>query len=64
MDSDTVERELERLVFGDEANFQNGVSNFTQSSKWKPSDIYAASIDNDDGVDHANVLENLEDEDV
>jgi hypothetical protein len=62
MDSDLEERELERLVFGNDAEFNNGISEFSRSVRTKlaPSD----QLSDEDEVPNKNGLEDLDDADV
>ena|ERR1700753_2145113 len=62
MDNDLEERELERLVFGNDAEFNNGITEFNRSVRSKLA--LSDEISDEDEVQQKIVLEDLDDADV
>jgi hypothetical protein len=63
MDRDSEERELERLVFGNDVEFKNDISDFARATKRGTTTLEIES-DDDVPVDEQTGLEDLEDGDV
>jgi hypothetical protein len=64
MDSDSEERELERLVFGDDIEFQRGISKLAGSAGTKTINFDVESEDDGNEGEAITGLETLEDADV
>ena len=61
MDSDLEERELERLVFGNDTEFQNGITEFNHSTRTK---LHHTDDSDEYEIQNETGLEGLDDGDV
>jgi hypothetical protein len=64
MDSDSEERELERLVFGNDIDFQHGISKLADATRANTATLDLESEVEDDEVEETTGLESLDDADV
>ena len=64
MDSDSEERELERLVFGNDIDFQHGISKLAKATRANTATLDLESEDDGGEAEETTGLESLDDADV